>query len=94
MIEKITNIMKEIVSNNDKDEIYGNGEDFTVKYDTKNEFIFVSLSKEDLKSANYSTYCDPTLYNDVSMYDLECLDNYDDNDLRHIYDLLNCVKEV
>jgi hypothetical protein len=88
-IEKITNIMKEIILNNDKDEIYGSGKDFTVKYDTKNEFLFVSLSKEDLKDACYSTYCDPTLYSDVSMYDLECLDDYDDNDLQIIYDLLN-----
>ena len=89
MIEKITNIMKEIISNNDNDELYGNGEDFTVKYDTKNEFIFVSLSGEDLKNATYTTYCDPTLFEDVSMYDLECLDDYDDNDLQTIYDLLN-----
>lgn len=89
MIEKITNIMKEIILNNDKDEVYGIGEDFTIKYDIKNEFIFVSLSMEDLKDANYSTYCDHSLYNDVSMYDLECLYDYDDNDLQIIYNLLN-----
>lgn len=88
MIERITNVMKEIILKNKNTEIYGEYRDYTVKYDTKNEFIFVSLSKENLKDTSYTTYCDPTLYSDVSMYDLECLDDYSDNDLQLIYDLL------
>lgn len=87
LIEKITTNMKNLVKTG-KDTLYLSTNDFTAKYDIESEFIFISLSCEDLKEACYTTYCDPTLFEDVSMYDLECLEDYDDSDLNNIYNLL------
>ena len=83
--------MKEIITNNKSEELYLKDKDYTLKYDVKNEFLFISLSCEDLTNATYTTYCDPSIFDDVSMYDLECLEDYSENDLNNIYDLLTKI---
>jgi hypothetical protein len=91
LIKRITETMVNISKTTNEDSILANGQDFTIKYDIKNEFVFVSLSNEDLTDVCYTTYCDPALYSDVSMYDLECLNDYSLSDLEVICDLLAII---
>ena len=88
MEEKITKIMKEILIKKDEETLYTTTDKTTIKYDTKNEFIFVSNNKEDLTNVNYTNYCDPSLYTNIDMYDLECLEDYSNEELETIYNIL------
>ena len=63
--------------------------DYTIKYDIKGKYIFISLSCEDLTNCTYDNIHD---YEDTGVYDLNKLDSYEDNDLEMISHLLDIIR--
>lgn len=89
-IEKITYIMKEIILNNDKDNYYGIYKDYTYNLDSKNEYLFISLSNEDLKDINIMNIEN---YDDVTIIDLQDIDEQTTSILEMIIELLEYILE-
>lgn len=90
LLQEIQTKMDKIATSNNISAINITREDldYTIKYDIKNRFIFVSLEYEDLTNCDWGTFME---YNDTSCYDLDCLNEYGDNDLDMINHLLDIV---
>lgn len=90
MINEIKNKMERIATSNNISPIFIKRDDldYTIKYDIKDRFIFISLSCEDLTNCDWGTFME---YEDTGCYDLDCLNEYGDNDLDMINHLLDII---
>lgn len=73
------------------DEYVGVYMDMTYKVNFKDEYMLISLSAEDLTNANICNFCDDE-YVDVSMVDLQFLENYDCDVLSTTFEILELTK--
>lgn len=88
MEKKIIELLKEINNMSDKDNIYGYYKDWSYNLDLKNEFLFISLSRENLEKINITNI---DKYYDVTTIDLQDLE-YDKNILELIIEDLIIIK--
>lgn len=88
---KIVDMLWEINGIKMIDEYVGVYMDMTYKVNFKDEYILISLSAEDLTHANICNYCDDK-YVDVSMIDLQWLEDYDCNVLSTALEILELTK--
>lgn len=89
MINEIVALLREI-GKEKIDKYDGDMNDYTFHIDFVNEYIFVSLSREDLKDVNIDNYFE---YEDVSVIDLQDLEEYDLSMREIVYELLLATKE-
>ena len=89
MINEIVVLLREI-GKEKIDKYDGDMNDYTFHIDFVNEYIFVSLSREDLKDVNIDNYFE---YEDVSVIDLQDLEEYDLSMREIVYELLLATKE-
>jgi len=89
--EKMRNLLKEILTTKDQKNYIGNFDStISFNYDSINEFLFVSLSNEDLKNVSLENHYE---FEDVSIVDLQVITSYEINVIRFVNDILKSIIE-
>lgn len=83
-------LLKELIIKYNKDNYYGVYNDYTYNLDSKNEYLFISLSSEDLKDINIMNIEN---YNDVTIIDLQDIVEQTTSILEMIIELLEYIIE-
>lgn len=89
---KIVDMLWEINGIKMMDEYVGIYKDMTYKVNFKDEYLYISLSGEDLKDVNLDNYCDDEIYNHVKLFDLQWLEDYDCDVLSTTLEILELTK--
>lgn len=83
-------LLKELIIKYNKDNYYGIYKDYTYNLDSKNEYLFISLSSEDLKDINIMNI---EKYDDVTIIDLQDIVEQTTSILEMIIELLEYIIE-
>lgn len=86
----IQKLLKELIIKYNKNNYYGVYKDYTYNLDSKNEYLFISLSSEDLKDINIMNI---EKYNDITIIDLQDIIEQPISIFEMIIELLKNIKE-
>lgn len=86
----IQKLLKELTIKYNKNNYYGIYKDYTYNLDSKNEYLFISLSSENLKDINIMNI---EKYNDITIIDLQDIIEQPISIFEMIIELLKNIKE-
>lgn len=91
-MENIIKLLKEINTITNEDSFVGCYLDMSFKLDLNDEYLYISLSSEDLTNVDSFNYCDDEFI-DVTMIDLQDLDDCELGTLDTINNILKQIKK-